>query len=222
MSETTVLPGDALGYPFSTDPHYKAGQDPAGDIADGLGLRARKGPSLDYYGSPSAPVELSATGSGEAIYGDTLDVTDATWLHVEIMLFLQSDVAETENANLAVGLETSQDGVYWSPLPVINRAGLIAPATMFRNDTGVSATPSTTGGYAAAATTQNAPLYEDLTPILPATLTTTGDPLVVQRAVPFNVAGALYVRVVLLPIYTEPPDRELPMLAVRVNKAVSP
>lgn len=218
----TAARANALSYPFSTDPAYKAGQDPAGDIADGLSLRARKGPSLDYYGTPDAPIELSTTGSGDAIYGDTLDVSDATWLHVEIMFFLQSDVAETENANLAVGLETSQDGVYWSPLPVINRASLISPATMFRNDTGVSATPSTTGGYAAAATTQNAPLYEDLTPILPATLTTTGDALVVQRALPFNVASALFVRVVFLPIYTEPPDRALPMLAARVNKAVSP
>lgn len=200
---------------------YRAGQDPAGNIADGLSVRARKGPSLDYIGTTAAPVD--ATGSGEAMYGDTLDVSDCDWLHVEVLFFLPSTAGpvETENANIAVGLESSQDGVYWSPYPVINRSGALAPSTMFRDDNGQSVTPSATGGYAAAATTQNAPLLEDLTPLLPTPLTTTGNDLVVQRAVPFNVASALFVRVVVVMIYTEPPDRETPAVTIRVNKAVS-
>lgn len=217
----TLQQADSLGNALVTDPAYKAGQDPAGGIGDALMVRTTVGPSLDYYGTPDAPIDMA--GSEEAIYGDTIDVTDADWLHVEVMFHLQSSGgAETENANLAVGLESSQDGVYWSPYTVVNRASLISPSTMFRNDTGQTAgAPSATGGYAAAATTQNAPLLEDLTPILPAVLTTTGNPIVVQRAIPFNVASALYVRVVLVPIYTEPPDRSVPALCVRVNKAAS-
>lgn len=222
MSETTVLPGDALGYPFFTDPMLKAGQDPAGDIADGLSLRARKGPMLDYYGTADAPIECSATGSGDAILGDTLDVTDATWLHVEVAFFLPEDTQGT-GMNCAVGLQASADGQYWFPYPVVNRATLISPATMFRlDDVATFPNPSGTGGYSSGADmTQNAPLWEDLTPLLPYAIDGF-DVAPIQKAIPFNVASALYVRVVLLPIYTEPPDVGLPSLYVRVNKAVSP
>lgn len=215
---------DATGYPFATDPRYKAGQDPAGDIADGLSLRCRKGPSLDYIGSPSAPYEIGTTGSGDAIYGDTIDVSDCNYLHVEVFFLLPSEAGpvETTAANLAVGLECSQDGVYWSPLPVINRAGALSPSTMYRNDNGQSATPSATGGYAAAATTQNAPLLEDMLAFLATPLTTSTADLVVQRAIPFYVGSALFVRVVFVPTYTEPPDTETPLLVCRVNKAVAP
>lgn len=216
------LQADALGYPFSTDPAYKAGQDPAGDIADGLGLRARKGPSLDYYGTAAAPIELSTTGSGDAIYGDTLDVTDATWLHVEFSFFMP---ALGDAMNVAVGLETSSDGVYWYPLPVINRASPITPSTMIRPDDGLvgALTPSTTGGYALdPPTTQNAPMLEDMLAFLATPASLPGDIQVMQRAIPFNVASALYVRVVFVAIYAEPPDVEVPSVYIRVNKAVSP
>lgn len=214
---------DATGFPFATDPNYKAGQDPAGSISDGLSSRCRKGPSLDYIASPSAPLEIGATGSEEAIYGDTLDVTDADWLHVEAMFFLISGVAETLAANLAVGLESSQDGINWTPYAVVNRAGAIVPATMFRNDSGQTAgLPSPTGGYAAAVTTQNAPLLEDMLAFLATPLSTAGSSIVLPRVIPFSVVSALYVRVVCVPVFTEPPDHELPQLAVRVNKAVSP
>lgn len=181
------MQADALGNPFATDPMYKAGQDPAGDIADGLSIRARKGPMLDYYGTADAPIELSTTGSGDAVYCDTLDVTDATLLHVEVSFFMP---ALGQEMNLAVGLETSADGVYWYPLPVINRSAPISPTTMYRNDDGLvgALTPSTTGGYADVATTQNAPLLEDMVALLAANVTLPGDIQVIQRAIPFNVA----------------------------------
>lgn len=218
---------DAMGRVWVHDPFYKAGQDPAGAIADGLSVRCRKGPSLDYIASPASPLAIPSNGSGDAIYGDTLDVTDANWLNVEVMFHLQAaGNVETENANLGIGLESSEDGFYWSPVPVVNRASLISPATMFRNDNGqTSGAPSTTGGFTDAANTQNAPLPEDVLALWPANRSATADandPDVTQRVIPFYVAAYLYVRVVFVPIFSEPPDFLVPLLSARVHKAVGP
>lgn len=212
---------DALGYPFATDPVERAGENPAGPIAAGLIVRACKGPLLDYIASPTDPLLLGNTASGEAIYGDTIDVTDAQWLNVELFVFWdESGGAASESVNVGLGLEESGDGVYWSPIPVIDRVALVSPATNFRDDTGL-VVPSTTGGLATAATTQNATLPEDVPVLFATPISATTDPFVVQRSLSFYVPSRLYVRVVIVPTYSEPPDVIPPSIAVRVNKAVA-
>lgn len=219
-----TLQGDSLGNPFVHDPILKAGQEPAGGIAGGLALRSNKGPKLDYYGSFTAPIQLGSTASGEAIYGDIIEVTDADWLDAHVALFFNEDGgAGTEGCNAAVGLEASQDGVYWFPIGVINRVAPISPATMFRDDDGQAgaSTPSTTGGFADASTTQNAPMLEDLVPMLPAVASVVADPFVVQRDFSFYVGNRMYVRLVVVAIYSEPPDVVTPSLGITVMKAKS-
>lgn len=217
-----TLIADATDYPFATDPNYKAGQDPAGAVSDGLALRCATGPVLDYIESFDAPLTLSATGSGEAIYGDTLDVTDANWLMLEFAYWLQEDAgAFTTNANLGIGLEESADGVTWCPVPLINRAAVLAAATNFRDDTGAGLVPSTTGGFTDNANTNNAPLPEDVPILYPAARTATVDD-VTQRVIGFYVGQYAYVRIVFIPTYVEPPDNVVPLLAARVYKAVAP
>lgn len=222
MSGLTGLRADALGNPFVHDPILKAGQDPAGGIADALAIRATKGPLLVYYSTVAdAPVQLGNTASGEAIYGDTIDVTDAKFLIVYVAFFLNEDGgAVTENANLSIGFEASGDGVSWYPVGVIDRTTLIAPATMFRDDTGLSAGAlSTTGGLATAAMTQNAPLKEDMVPILPAVASAVAADVVIQKAYRFLCEFESYVRVVAVAIYTEPPDVVPPSLYMAAQKA---
>jgi hypothetical protein len=125
--------------------------------------------------------------------------------------------------NAAVGLEASMDGIYWFPIGVINRAAPIAPATMFRDDDGQAgaSTPSATGGFADASTTQNAPMLEDMVSMLPATASVVATPFVVQRDYSFYVGNRMYVRVVVVAIYTEPPDFITPSLGITVMKAKS-
>src|SRR3990167_7224716 len=212
---------DATAFPFATDPNYKAGQDPAGGVADGLALRCATGPLLDYIASFDDPLTLPNDGAGDAIYGDTLDVTDANWLTLEFAFWLQEDTAFTTNANLGIGLEESADGVTWCPVPLINRAAELAAATNFRDDPGAGLVPSPTGGFTDAANTNNAPLPEDVPVLYPAARTATVDD-VTQRVIGFYVGQYAYVRVVFIPTYTEPPDFVVPLLAARVYKAVAP
>jgi hypothetical protein len=184
--------------------------------------RPSKGPILDYYGSPTAPIELPNSGSGDTIYCDNIEVTDANTVNVELYMYWRSELdAFTLLFNVGIGLESSGDGIYWSPISMVDRVELISPATLYRLDTGQTGliTPSTTGGYADATTTQNAPLLEDVLAALPAPISATTEPFVVQRAIRFRVDYELYVRLVLCPIYTEPSSGVVPGLAVRVNKA---
>jgi hypothetical protein len=92
---------------------------------------------------------------------------------------------------------------------------------MFRDDNGQTGGTalSTTGGFANAANTQNAIMKEDNVAMLAAPISATVTPFVVQRVYRFPVLFELYVRVVVEPIYTEPPDRTPPSLLIRVNKA---
>lgn len=222
MSGAETFPADTLDNVLVHDPIYKAGQDPAGGVADGLATRATKGPLLEYYGVDGAPIELGAAASGEALYFDTLDVTDAKFLIVYVAFFLNEDTdVVTTAANLALNIESSGDGINWFPLGVINRAGAFAPSTVFRDDTGLSAGAlSTTGGFADATTTQNAPMLEDMVPILPAPASATvAGTVVIQKSFRFLVEFEAYVRVVAVATYDEPPDVLVPSLYLAVQKA---
>jgi hypothetical protein len=223
VSGAETFPADTLDNVLVHDPIYKAGQDPAGGISAGLALRSNKGPKLDYYGSLLVPTVLGAAASGEAIYCDTLDVTDADWLDAHVALFFNEDAGDVTTAcNAAVGLEASMDGIYWFPIGVINRAAPIAPATMFRDDDGQTVgLPSATGGFADATTTQNAPMLEDMVPMLPAVASAVADPFVVQRDFSFYVGNRMYVRLVVVAIYSEAVGTLPPSLGITVMKSAS-
>ena len=217
-----TLQGDALGNPFVHDPILKAGQEPAGGIASGIRPRATKGPQIDYLGSLSAMVTLGASASGVAIYGDIIDVTDTEYVFLGVQFRFNEDAgAFTVNANLAIGLESSGDGINWFPVSVIDRVNLIDPATMFRDDAGQTTQQIADGGFADATTTQNAVFLEDMVAILPANATATTDPFVVSRAYRVLVPYEPYVRFVFSPIYDEPPDTAPPSIAAIYTKAAS-
>lgn len=214
---------DTLGNAFVHDPIYKAGQDPAGGIADALSTRGIKGPLLVYYDDDGDPVQLTSADHNtvaNTIYGDTLDVTDAKFLIVYVDYYLNEDGgAVTTAANLAVNIESSGDGISWRPLGVVNRAIAISPATAFRDDDGTL--PNTTGGLATAAMAQNAVLQEDNVLIFPAPATAvalTGT-VVAERGYRFLVEFESYVRVVFMANYDGPTDVVPPSLYVEVQKA---
>lgn len=215
---------DTLKNALVHDPIQKAGQDPAGGIADGLATRGIKGPLLEYYGVDGVQTLLE-TGDfntvANTIYGDTLDVTDSKYLIAYVAFFLNEDGGVvTEAANLGVSLEASGDGISWYPVGVVNRVIAISPATCFRDDDGLSAGAlSATGGLATAAMTQDPILQEDVVMMLPAPASAVTETVVVQRAYRFLVEFELYVRLVFTVNYDGPTDVVPPSIYVAVNKA---
>lgn len=213
--------GDTLGNVFVHDPVYKAGQDPAGGIADALSTRGIKGPLLVYYDTDGDPTLLEAgdfNTVANTIYGDTLDVTDSKFLIVYVDFYLNEDGgAVTTAANLAINIESSGDGIKWRPLGVVNRAIAITPATAFRNDDGTL--PNTTGGLATAAMAQNAVLQEDNVLVFPAPASAVAATVVAERGYRFLVEFESYVRVVAIANYDGPTDVVPPSLYIEVQKA---
>ena len=223
---SAIAKADALGNPFAHDPIQKAGQDPAGGIADGLATRATKGPLLVYIDDGAGDPLLLEAGNfnlvANTIPGDTLDVTDSKFLVAYVAFFLNFEAGPvvTEAANLGVSLEASGDGISWYPVGLVNRVIAITPTTNFRDDDGLSAGAlSTTGGFASAATTQNPILQEDVIMILPAPASAVSATVVIQRAYRFLVEFELYVRLVFTANYDGPTDVKPPSLYVAVNKA---